>query len=510
MSLIRLSRADRRVDRPHVLLVWPGGLFRPRPNFGVPQLLIMARAIMRQTSARVDIVDLDMERAFGPVDLLRLTTGYDLIGLSCYSSYDALKVDAIARQLRTAHPQSWLVTGGYHVSARPDEFTTPDGPFDHAIVGDGEGPMIALVKALESGRRLLERRLGPDPLSDPSLGMPYDWSLLARYRSVVRKRASEVELYLSRGCPFDCSFCMERAKRDTSWRALEPLGAVEELHRLNEFIDLRGFTLRILDPLFGMQNAWRKTFLEELVRRPVPADKIWLVMRADIIDREDMELMARANVAVGFGLESGDPAQLKRIRKTGKLKDFLEKMLTISEWAAELNVPFGANIIVGHPGETEASLQNTAAYLRRLFLRSSGTHGFVAVDPFRLYPGSPIDEHLDTWIAETGMRVHRYPWWFDGDQDFLSEWIDASHELSYLRTEQLRHELFADILHEIPRRFAYQGPGRDYMMRAPLDELRHISPAARRRRREMHALWSQLNRAAPLAGRASVEQLVQG
>jgi radical SAM superfamily enzyme YgiQ (UPF0313 family) len=498
MSLINLSRPDRRIDRPRVLLVWPGGLFRPRPNFGVPQLVGMARAIMRSSSARVDIVDLDMERAFGPIDLVKLCSGYDLIGLSCYSSYDVLKVTALATELRAAHPGAWLVTGGYHVSARPDEFTSDDSPFDYAIVGDGEGPMIALVQALEKGRRPLGKKLGPDALPDPSLGMPYDWSLLSRYRDIVRRRASEVELYLSRGCPFDCSFCMERAKRDTSWRAMDPLGAVEELHSLHAFIDLRGFTLRILDPLFGMKNAWRKTFLEALARRPVPADKIWLVMRADIIDREDMELMSRANVAVGFGLESGDPEQLKRIRKSGKLKDFLDKMITISEWASELNVPFGANIIAGHPGETEASLKNTADYLRSLFLRGPSTHGFVAVDPFRLYPGSPIDEHLDDWIAETGMRVHRYPWWYDGDQDFLSEWVDASAELPYLRTEALRFELFADILHEIPRRFGYQGPGREYMLRAPMDELRNIAPAARRRRRELHALWSKLNRVVPL------------
>ena len=62
-------------------------------------------------------------------------------------------------------------------------------------------------------------------------------------------------------------------------------------------------------------------------------------------------------------------------------------------WARELDVPFGANIIVGHPGETEASLRRTADYLRKLFIDDPrGTTGFLSVDPFRLYPGSPIDE----------------------------------------------------------------------------------------------------------------------
>jgi radical SAM superfamily enzyme YgiQ (UPF0313 family) len=287
---------------------------------------------------------------------------------------------------------------------------------------------------------------------------------------------------------------MERAKRDTSWRAVEPLAAVEELHRLDRFIDLRGMTVRILDPLFGMKEPWRKQFLEALAARPIRADKIWLVMRLDLIDREDLALMARANVACGFGLESGDPRQLRLIRKSGKLAGFLDKMLQVAQWARELNVAFGANIIAGHPGETEQSLRTSARYMEKLFLGPQGTHGFLSVDPFRLYPGSPIDQALPEWQANTGMRVHRYPWWFDGDQDFLSEWIDASDSLDYLRTKALSYELFAPILRAIPERFAYQGPGREYMLRAPLAEAANWTEPRLRRMQQLHGMWSELVR----------------
>ena len=336
-------------------------------------------------------------------------------------------------------------------------------------------------------------RLPAESTTDLSDVLPYDWSLLARYQPVARRAASEVELYLSRGCPYNCSFCMERAKRDTSWRAAEPLAAVEELHRADRELDLRGWSLRILDPLFGLRSDWRKTFLSALAERPVRADKVWLVLRADLIDREDMALMARANVACGFGLESGDPAQLKRIRKTGKLHGFLDKMLDIAQWARELNVAWGANIIVGHPGETEQSMRTSAAYMRKLFLDPRGTHGFLAADPFRLYPGSPIDDQLDDWVRDTGMHAHRYPWWFDGDQDFLSEWIDPSASLDYLTAERLRHELFDPVLREIPERFAYQGAGREYMLRAPKAEAARTDPRRRERTRSLHRLWSRLS-----------------
>lgn len=480
-------------DGPRVLLLWPGGLFSGGANFGVPQLLSIASVLRRHADADVTVVDLDMERAFGPVDLAEIVRpGYDLVGISCYSSYDYLKVMAIAAELKRRLPKAWFVTGGYHASARPNDFNIEGSPIDFVVVGDGEGGMLRLVTMLAQGKRPLMRTVGPESLSDPNV-TDYDWTLLSRYQPVARRVASQAEIYLSRGCPFDCAFCMERAKRDVSWRALEPQRAVEEIHRLDRFLDLSRWTLFVADALFGMKAKWRKTFLEELARRPCRARKVWLLIRVDLIDREDMELMQRANVSPGFGLESGDPAHLKRIRKAGRLDAYLDHMLEVAEWARELDVPFGANVIVGHPGETEQSMRTSAAYLKRLFLDNpKGTTGFLSVDPFRLYPGSPIDEDLDTWKQETGMHAHRYPWWHDGDQDFLAEWIDPSAELDFRRTLELRRELFDPIVKQIPARYVYGGPARDYYMRAIEEQVDICSP-----RRYAHTLglwhmWRQL------------------
>ncbi len=484
-------------DRPRVLLLWPGGLFGGGANFGVPQLLMIARAIRDASDAIVDVVDLDMERGLGPVDWMRLAApGYDLVGISCYSSYDYLKVLAIAGALKQLLPRAWLVTGGYHPSARPEDFTGEDSPFDFVVIGDGELPMARLAAALETGRRPLMRVLGPDSVPDPRQLVPYDWSLLERYRPIARQVASQAEIYLSRGCPFDCAFCMERAKRDVSWRALDPEQAVEEMHRLDRFLDLSSWTLFVADALFGMKRSWRRQFLEALAKRPVRARKVWLLIRVDLIEREDLVLMAKANVSPGFGLESGDEKQLARIRKAGKLDDYLDKMLEVSAWARELGVPFGANIIVGHPGETEASLRTSAAYMRRLFEPEDG-HGFLSVDPFRLYPGSPIDEDRPRWEADTGMRVHRYPWWHDGDQDFLSEWVDPSAELDFRRTLTLRHELFRPIVSQVAERFGYRGSARDYYLRAVSEQVDLLAPKRLLHTLSMWHLWRGLTGVVP-------------
>ncbi|HEY8946018.1 MAG TPA: radical SAM protein [Polyangiaceae bacterium] len=476
------------------MLIWPGGLSGSIANFGVPQLLMLASALRRRVDAHVDVIDLDFERALGRVDLSALASAdYDVIGISCYSSYDYLKVDAIARRIKQKFPRAVVVTGGYHASARPADFTGDGSPFDFVITGDGEAPFARLVETLARGKRPLGRVLGPEPVPSPSELLPYDWSLLERYRPIARKVASQAEIYLSRGCPYDCSFCMERAKRETSWRALTPLEAVEELRRLDAFLDLSSWTVFIADALFGMKRAWRREFLEALAQKPLRALRVWLLIRVDLIEREDLALMARANVSPGFGLESGDPEQLRRIRKSGALAEYLDKMIQVADWARELDVPFGANIIVGHPGETEATLRTSAAYMRRLFLsHPRGTHGFLSVDPFRLYPGSPIDEQRERWEAETGMVLHHYPWWHDPDQTFLSEWVDPSGELDYRRALALRFEVFGPILAELEGRFAYTGPARDYFLGAIREQVNLFQPSEHLARLGLLHLWSGL------------------
>lgn len=498
------ANGSKRVDRARALLIWPGGLFTGGANFGVPQLLAIAASMKAGADIDVDVIDLDAERAFGPSSGRTLDAilegadgrGYDLVGISCYSSYDYLKVLAIADRVRKKLPRAWIATGGYHPSARPDDFTGSDSAIDFVIVGDGEACMARLASALVSGKRPLVRVLGPEPIRDPGSMPRVDWQLLERYRPIARKVASQAEIYLSRGCPYDCAFCMERAKRDTSWRALEPEDAIEEMHRLDRFLDLSDWTLFIADALFGMKVSWRRQFLEALAKRPVRARKVWLLVRLDLLEREDIALMARANVAAGFGLESGDPEQVKRIRKVGRLSDYLDQMLRVSEWARELDVPWGANVIVGHPGETEQSLRTSAKYFERLYLGDArGTTGFLSVDPFRLYPGSPIDEERASWEATTGMRVHRYPWWHDGDQDFLAEWVDPSYDLDFRRAHALRHELFPPILEGIQKQFRYGGPAPDYFRRAIDEQVELLSPRHAARTLALDHLWRMLSRA---------------
>ncbi len=492
------------MNQVSLLLVWPGTHGAAAGNFGVPQLVGLATYVRGKTGASVAVRDLGAERALG-TDIWKMLAGdengrpWSIIGLSCYSSYDYLLCQAIAQRIAEISPETIVVAGGYHPSARPGDFTPDDG-FDVCVVGEGEKPLVTIVEAVAGGVResLRGLTLGPDAIAHYDELPLSDWSLLNRYKSVARRIASQAEIYLSRGCPFDCAFCMERAKRETSWRAFDVERALEEFKNLNQFLNLERWTVYVADALFGMRKQWRRAFLEGLARSGIKTVRTWLLVRVDMIDDEDLRLFQAANCAPGFGLESGDPVQLARIRKSGRLDDYLAKMEHVSARARELDLPWGANVIVGHPGETEASMRTSAAYLKRLFHDPRGVTGFLSVDPFRLYPGSPIDDDRATWQAQTGCRFYRPEWWKDGDQEFLSEWVDPSYDLGYDRRVALTNELFAPLVQDAPKYFAYRGTGggsaeesRAYFRRALDGQIEQFAPRTRMHYRKLRYSWAK-------------------
>jgi protein-L-isoaspartate O-methyltransferase/radical SAM superfamily enzyme YgiQ (UPF0313 family) len=466
-----------------VLLLWPGSEGAAAGNFGVPQLVLLGTVLRAETRAKVDIRDLAIERRLGTAlpEILDGDDrrGYDVIAISVYSSFDHLLCDAIARMARERWPEAVIVAGGYHASARPLEYVGDGSPFDVAVVGEGERPLCRIVESVAGGAPLRQVVLGPDAIDHLDELPPSDWSLLERYRGIARRHASQAQVYLSRGCPFDCAFCMERAKREVSWRPLSVERAIAEIENLHRFLDLHRWTLYFGDALFGMKRRWRREFLEALARRGIPVEKYWLLIRVDLVEDEDLRLFGAANCGLGFGLESGDPELLATIRKSGRLDDYLERMEHIAERAREHDVPWGANVICGHPGETPSTLRRSAEYLRRLFLQPRGTTGFLSVDPFRLYPGSPIDADRGYYEQRFGTRFHHPHWWNDGDPEFLSEWVDPSAELDWRSREALQHELLAPVLAEIEGKFVYRGPAREYFLGAIRDQVAYTRPASR-------------------------------
>ena len=476
--------------KPRVLLVQPASFPSRSQDFGVPHLLALAAWIERECGVEPVVRDLRHERS--PERALREALAEcrpRLLGLSCYASYDYLDTVATARLARAAAPALPIVVGGYHASACPGDFTGLPELFDFVVVGDGERRLAELTAwAVGGGTRPAPVLTAELPL-DPGELPPYPFHLLERYAARVR-RGAKLQLNLSRGCPHRCAFCMERAKPDRVWRALPPERAVEELRRLDRTFPLAGAVLHVTDPLFGMQAAWRREFLERLAASGLRPRTAWTLTRTEGWTADQLALAAACRLSLGIGLESGSPGLLDLMGKTGRPVEYLEGFLRFRDDAARSGTGWAVNVLAGHPGETPDTLDETLAFLDRLFPPGRPTGGWLSVDPFRLYPGSEVHRHQARWTAEQGTRFHVPEWWRDArERDVTSELVDPSRALDAFARLEATFTRLRPVALRVATDFRCDDPDAAPVFARSLEEQRDaLSVEAYERRLRIYAL----------------------
>ena len=466
-------------------------------DFGLPHLVSIGGYLRQHMRARVEIIDLCYEGG-DPEHLSRLLTSlgpFTVVGLSCYSSFDYLRCLAVGRFLKRLFPNTPLVAGGYHASALPQDLLFEGSPIDSVVRGEGERPFRQIVETILGGGRpeaLYDRDL-PEHLDELP---PYDWALLSRYWPRALELGRKLQVYLSRGCPYHCTFCMERAKSGYAWRAYSPERAVDELQRLGRFTDLSRWVVNLADPLFGWQRAWRREVLEGILRTGIAPRQFWTLTRADDLQDEDVSLLARARFSIGIGLESGSPTMLGIMQKGNTPERYLTAIERLMDLSRTHGLNWAANIIVGHPGETPETLRETHSFLKRLYSRAPETGGWLSVDPFRLYPGALVHEQMTDWEKRFGARFHHPEWWkswYDGS--FRAQHIEPSGRLSYAERVRFMYDEYGPLVADIASRFRGQGRNVDRVFeRSVTEQVNLLSP----QQRDLHlARGERISKSAP-------------
>lgn len=457
---------------PAVLLISPGILRWTDRDFGMPHLVALGGYLREQTGVRVELIDLNYE----PGDHRDLARKLDelgpflLIGVSAYSSFDYRRVMALGRFLADLYPQVPRVAGGYHASALPTDLVFEGSPYDAVVVGEGERPVAAMVRSLLGGGRIERPIWGQDLEPELDRLPPYAWDLLRRYWPRATQLGRKLQIYLSRGCPYHCTFCMERAKTGYNWRAFSPERALDELSRLARFTDLGQWVVNVADPLFGFRRGWRREVLEGVARRGLLPRQFWTLTRSDDLDDEDVRLLADARFSIGIGLESGSPTMLAIMRKVGRPERYLDAILRLRRLSDARGLSWAVNVIVGHPGETPETMAETRAFLGELF-GGGALRGWLSVDPFRLYPGAQVHEQMADWEARFGTRFYHKTWWKSWyDSAFLAEHTDPSASLDFEGRVRFQYDAYPPLLEDIQRRFVGQGRDVDRVLAASLSE----------------------------------------
>jgi anaerobic magnesium-protoporphyrin IX monomethyl ester cyclase len=294
-------------------------------------------------------------------------------------------------------PQQLLALKEYNVNMMSDcTFNSPDPSLRDAIYiahEFGEYTLLKVLHRIEKGQwRYEDLTDTPNlvlPLKDGSWHAteeepePVDlnrdftrWDLVELMPSLVPVRASV-------GCPYRCRYC-DFIELHPKVIMRKPESMLEEIRMAKK--RGKGAINFIDDNIFLTKKR-----IAELTKtiREKEMDIIWGgFFRVDRIDETNIDDIYESGGRFGLcGIESGDDGQLKRMRK-GCDRNEIHRGI---ELATHAGMTMLLTFIVGYPGETRESIDNTADFINNLSLTNKG-YASYQVYPFYLLPNTSADD----------------------------------------------------------------------------------------------------------------------
>lgn len=295
-----------------------------------------------------------------------------------------------------------VIWGGIHACLLPEQ-TVRNKNIDAVVIGEGEITFYELVKAIEQGLPLDEvagicfKKNGiPVKTSDRNFinlneqpDIPYHLVDINNYLPVYKGRKSAC-FQSSRGCPYKCSYCYNRAINHSRWRALS---AEETLSRIKRLIS----KCKSIDDIYIVDDNF---FIDLKRARKIicglkELDVSWQVQGVDIVSLKQMDdsfielLESSRCLRLTIGVESGSSKIRRLMCKEGTAED----VFSVMEKLSKHDIIVYCSFLMGIPGETLKDIRDTI----KLLLRMLEINPRVRNSPFYIYtpyPGTRMYEKV--------------------------------------------------------------------------------------------------------------------
>ena len=299
----------------------------------------------------------------------------------------------IVQFIRKHNPRVKIVIGGPLISNHARNYKNPvefEAALDdigadiYVIEGQGELTLSQIVDALKNGDdlstvpniaymqngKLLRTKVIAE---NNSLDENYiDWR---KFRD--EEIGATVQTRTARSCAFKCSFCNYPTRAGalnlTSNEVIE-----KELDSILELDQIRN--LVFIDDTFNVPFPRFKEICRLMIKNKYPFN--WFsYFRCSNSDEEAIALMAESGCkGVFLGIESGSPTILKNMNKSATIEKYAKGI----EWLRQYGIMTFGSFIVGFPGETEATVQETVDFIQET------KPDFYRAQMWYCEPGTPI------------------------------------------------------------------------------------------------------------------------
>ena len=328
------------------------------------------------------------------------------------------------RAMKRALPDVTVVVGGYQGIVDP-EGTLAEPAVDFVCVGDGEAPLVDLIRRLRAPQAaapvagLWEKRgdvvLRSEPYLVRDLGaLPFpDYTLFERDGSLAYLKPNAVEalrlvsvpVVSGRGCPYRCTYCSNTTLldryggKDGLLRKHRPDALVAELVRLRDRYCVDFF--QFWDEEFLYDAAYARRLLagyRREVDRPFS-----LFARPETMTDPLCALAAESGChSMWFGVESGSESYRRRYLERRMSN---ERILAAAETARRHGIKRMIFAMVGMPYESADDVRATLALCGAIGAE------LTIVSQFAPFPGTPLHAlcRENGLLLDPGVEQHIWP-----------------------------------------------------------------------------------------------------
>lgn len=319
----------------------------------------------------------------------------------------------VHRQLITAvrgrFPDAYLVAGGEHATALAEYSLRDCLALDAVATGEGEHVFYEIVETVRAGGDPAELisvcTLDRDGKFHDSPGLsrirdvdnipwPY-WpeGYLKKFWSAGKsfgiQTARDMPLMISRGCPYQCTFCSSAQMWTTRYLLRDVEDVIAEIKFYIERDDITSVQLYDLTAITKKQ--WTVDFCNRLLEEGI--DVTWSLpsgTRSEALDEETLSLLKKTGCTyLCYAPESGSPRTLEMIKK----KVSLERLTESVDIARGLGLVLRTNLIIGFPGERRSDVFRTIKFGLKMAARGVDE---ASINIYSAYPGTELFSGLIT------------------------------------------------------------------------------------------------------------------
>jgi len=338
----------------------------------------------------------------------------DLYGITSYVSTMAIS-RKIAQLCKKRNPRAKIIGGGANFTSlvKSNLYQFIPDEFDSVVIGAGEVAILDLIKDMPKLKYVYEHPLNKNLNKYPN--PDYSMVDLTSYSRTINGGKS-LSMLTSRGCPYRCSFCsISLSYKTVIYRS--PEAVVDEIKGIISKYGIRSFNFQ--DDTF-MVNKKRVYKLLKLLE---PLDINFRCHgRAGLDTRDDyLRLRDAGCKIICWGIESGSQIILDKMNKNIKIED----NQNVIRWAKAAGLVDRSFFIVGFPGETERTLDETFSFIRE----TNPSQYFIS--SFQPYPGTDVWSHPKKYgITGVSYNFSKYLQVYGknrgGESNIDTEWASRS------------------------------------------------------------------------------------